>query len=202
MLSTEVVSMELIKSKTYLNLAKAYAGECMARTRYEMIEYGARQQGYTFLAELIDEIAYNEFNHARMLYSFIQTAKTGKIDNIDICSGYPFREKWDLVENLHLAAEDEEDEATRIYPMYAKIAYEEGFKDIGGLFENLSSVETCHSKRLKSLHEQFSKGTAYKKEKSVKWKCSACGYEAEGKEAFAVCPLCQAKQGVVQLQEE
>ena len=34
--------MKLIESKTYYNLAKAYAGECQAKTRYEFIEYGAR----------------------------------------------------------------------------------------------------------------------------------------------------------------
>jgi hypothetical protein len=32
--------MELRNSKTFVNLARAYAGECQARTRYEFIEYG------------------------------------------------------------------------------------------------------------------------------------------------------------------
>ena len=111
--------MELEKSKTILNLAKAFAGECMARARYEYIEYGARQQGYTALAEVVDKIAYNEFNHSRMFYSFIQSAGNRTIDNIDVQSGYPFREKWDLTENLRLAAEDELDEAEKVYPLYA-----------------------------------------------------------------------------------
>ena len=132
--------MELIKSKTYHNLAKAFAGECMARARYEYLEYGARQQGYKALAAEIDKLAYNEFNHGRMFYSFIQSATTKTIDNIDIASGYPFREKWDLVDNLRLAAQDEEDEGTRIYPAYAKTAREEGFDDVAGLFDNIRSI--------------------------------------------------------------
>ena len=191
--------MELIKSKTYLNLAKAYAGECMARTRYEFIEYGARMKGYKYLAKLVDEVVYQEFNHARMLYSFIETASKEEIKNIDICSGYPFKEKWDLLENLRLAAEDEEFEEKKIYPEYEKTAREEGFEDIANLFKNLIQVESCHKKLFTQLYEQMKNGTLYKKPKPVKWKCDDCGYEEVGTEAFEICPLCQAKQGAVML---
>lgn len=189
--------MKLKDSKTYLNLAKAYAGETMARTRYEFIEYGARQQGYKAVADLIDTIAYQEFNHARMMYTFLQTADEGLIDNVDICSGYPFREKWDLIENLRLAAQDEANEADLIYPEYAKIAEKEGFPDIAGLFKNLVQIETCHKLMFTQLYEQMRDGKLYKKDKAVKWKCADCGYEATGKEAFADCPVCHAKQGSV-----
>jgi len=191
--------MELLNSKTYFNLAKAFAGECMARARYEYIEYGARQQGYKALADEIDKLAYNEFNHGRMFYSFIQSASKKTIDNIDISSGYPFKEKWDLVENLRLASEDEENEGTNIYPSFAKTARQEGFEDIAALFDNVSKVEKKHARILKELYRQFSEGTAYKKNKSVTWECPACGYQAEGKEAFDTCPVCQEKQGSVKL---
>ncbi len=191
--------MELVKSKTYFNLAKAFAGECMARARYEYLEYGARQQGYKALAAEIDKLAYNEFNHARMFYSFIQSATNKTINNIDISSGYPFREKWDLVENLRLAAMDEEDEGYTIYPSFAKTARDEGFDDIAGLFDNVAKVEQRHHRILTDLYRQFKDDTQYCKEKSVVWECPSCGYQAEGKEAFETCPLCQEKQGSVKL---
>ncbi|NLZ25729.1 MAG: rubrerythrin family protein [Clostridiales bacterium] len=194
--------MELKKSKTYKNLAKAYAGECQARTRYKFMEYGARQQGYKNIAQLIDSVIYQEFNHARMLYSFIQTASEQPIENIDIESGYPFKQKWDLLENLRIAAEDEGFEADKIYPEYAKTAREEGFDDIAGLFENLVQVENCHRMLFQQLYDQMKNGTLYKKPQKVKWKCMDCGYEMTGKEAFKVCPLCQANQGAVMLKIE
>lgn len=194
--------MELKNSKTFLNLAKSYAGECQARTRYEFIEYGARNQGYKALATLIDKVVYNEFNHARMFYTFIQQAGESEIKNIDVCSGYPFKEKWDLLENLKLAAEDEENEATLIYPEYAKIAEEEGFKEIAALYKNIIQVETCHKMLFTQLYEQMKKGTMYKKATPVKWKCADCGYEATSKEAWQECPLCKAKQGAVMLKIE
>ena len=194
--------MELKNSKTFLNLAKSYAGECQARTRYEFIEYGARNQGYKALATLIDKVVYNEFNHARMFYTFIQQAGESEIKNIDVCSGYPFKDKWDLLENLKLAAEDEENEATLIYPEYAKIAEEEAFKEIAALYKNIIQVETCHKMLFTQLYEQMKKGTMYKKATPVKWKCADCGYEATSKEAWQECPLCKAKQGAVMLKIE
>jgi len=103
------------------------------------------------------------------------------------------------VENLRLASIDEEKEGTDIYPSFAKTARQEGFEDIAALFDNVSAVEKRHSRILKDLYRQFSDGTAYKKGKSVVWECPACGYQAEGKEAFETCPLCQEKQGSVKL---
>lgn len=190
--------MKLIDSKTYQNLARAYAGECMARTRYEFIEYGARMEGYACLAEVVDKVVYNEFNHARMLYTKIQDASDKNIDNIEFTAGFPFKEKWNLEENLRLAAEDEENEV-KIYKEFAKIATEEGFPDIAELFNDLKDIENCHKMLFLDLYNQFSSRTLYKKEKAVKWKCSGCGYEETSKEAPKVCPVCQAKQGVFML---
>ena len=191
--------MKLKDSKTYINLARSYAGECQARTRYEFIEYGARTQGYKALAELVDKVVYNEFNHARMFYTFIQQSDETQVENIDISAGYPFKEKWDLIENLRIAAEDELDEAERIYPEFAATAREEGFPEIAKLYEDIIGVETCHHKLFKQLYEQMKKGTMYKKKEKVKWKCADCGYEATSKEAWKECPLCKAKQGSVML---
>ena len=193
--------MKLKDSQTYKNLARAFAGECQARTRYEFIEYGAREQGYKALADIIDKIAFQEFTHSRMIYSFIQSADEKTIDNIEICAGYPFREKWDLENNLKFAAEDEGVEADKLYPEFAKVAEQEGFKDIAALFRNLIKIEETHKNEFTRLYKQFKEGKLYKTDAPVIWKCPECGYEATSKEAFQTCPVCQAKQGVVKIKE-
>ena len=190
--------MKLIESQTYTNLARSYAGECQARVRYEFMEYGARNEGYKQLAELIDKVVYNEFNHARMFYMKLQDAQDKPIVNIDICAGYPFKQKWDLEENLKIASEDELTEI-ELYKEFASVAKEEGFPDIAQLFLNVAQVENCHAMRFKELHKQLKNKTMYKKSKAVKWKCGDCGYEATSKSAWETCPLCQAKQGSVML---
>lgn len=191
--------MQLKDSETFKNLARAFAGECMAKTRYEYMAYGADQQGYKQLAKMLKQVAYQEFNHSRMFYSFIQTADKKAIESIEIQAGYPFKEKWDLLENLSFAAQDEASEAESIYPAFEKTAREEGFDDIAGLFKNVTQVENCHRMLFEDLHNQLSTGTLYCRPQPVKWKCADCGYEATSKEAFKVCPLCQAKQGAVML---
>ena len=193
--------MKLKDSQTYKNLARAFAGECQARTRYEFIEYGAREQGYKALADIIDKIAYQEFTHSRMIYSFIQTADDKTIDNIEVCTGYPFRQKWDLMDNLRFAAEDEGVEADKLYPEFAKVAEEEGFCDIAALFRNLVKIEETHKNEFMRLYKLFKEGKLYKSDAPVIWKCPDCGYEASSKEAFQTCPVCQAKQGVVRIKE-
>jgi len=194
--------MELIKSKTFENLAKSYAGECQARVRYEFIEYGARKQGYKALAEIVDKVVYNEFNHARMFYTFIQEASNTEIKNIDICAGYPFKEKWDLLENLRLAAEDEKHEAELIYPEFARVAESEGFTEIARLYNNIIQVETCHKLLFTQLYNQMKDGTMYSRSEPIKWTCADCGYEATSTDAWEVCPLCKAKKGSVMLHLE
>ena len=84
--------MELKDSKTLKNLARAFSAECQARTRYEFVEYGFRDNGYEAIATLIDKIAYQEFNHARMLYTHIQSVSKQTIDNEKISTTLPFRQ--------------------------------------------------------------------------------------------------------------
>ncbi|MCX4361997.1 MAG: rubrerythrin family protein [Clostridia bacterium] len=193
--------MKLKDSQTYKNLARAFAGECQARTRYEFIEYGARKEGFKALADIIDKIAFQEFTHSRMIYSFIQSADDGTIDNIEICTGYPFRQKWNLMENLKLSAEDEGIEAEKLYPEFAKTAKEEGFHDIAALFNNLVKIEETHKNEFMRLYKLFKEGKLYKSDTPVVWKCPECGYESTSKQAFEICPVCQAKQGVVKIKE-
>ena len=103
--------MKLKDSQTFLNLAKAFIAECSARTRYEFCEYGFRMNGYEAIATLIDRIAYQEFNHARVLYTKLQDVELPVIENIDVCLGRPFKEKWNMLDNLNFLMQDELDEA-------------------------------------------------------------------------------------------
>ena len=190
--------MKLNGTQTYTNLARAYASECQARTRYEFIEYGARYNDYKNIADVIDEIVYQEFNHARMFYTFIQQGEKQQIDNIDISAGFPFREKWDLQENLRLAALDEEKEMDA-YDEFAKTAEEEGFPEIAKLFLDVKEVEKYHREIFLELYNQMKDHTLYKKDHPVTWICADCGYMATSEEPWDECPLCKAKRGSIKL---
>ena len=190
--------MKFKDSKTYKNLARSYAAECQARTRYEFIEYGARYNGYKNIADIIDEIVYQEFNHARVFYTLIQEGEDKQIDNINIDAGFPFREKWDLVENLRLASEDEQKDG-EAYTEFASVAREEGYEDIAKLFEDVKMVEDYHKQVFMELYQQVKNKTLYKKDEPVLWVCANCGYMATSREAWEECPLCKAKRGAIKL---
>ncbi len=190
--------MNLKDSKTYENLTKAYVAECAARTRYEFCEYGFRYNGYEAIATLIDRIAYQEFNHARMLYTKIQDASKTEIENIDVCAGLPFKEKWELLDNLLFLSQDETDEA-KAYEQFEKTAREEGFNEIADLFKMIGDVEIQHAKVFKEVYKQFKDEKLYKKGQTVAWVCPSCGHVSFSKEAWETCPLCQAKQGCCEL---
>ena len=190
--------MELIKSKTFENLKKAFIAECCARTRYEFVEYGQRYNGNEAIATIIDKIAYQEFNHARMLYTKIQNATKGTIDNEESCVSLPYRQKWELLDNLKLTAEDEANEAV-FYKEAAKTAQEEGFTDIAELFEMIRKVELKHEKILLHLYDKLSEDEMYKSVSSKTWICPSCGHEMKGEEAPEKCPLCQAKKDTFEI---
>ena len=185
--------MELKDSQTAVNLAAAFAGECQSRVRYEFIEYGARMKGYAELANKIDKIAYNEFHHARMFYTKLQDAGT-EIQNVHISRGYPFKEKWDLEQNLLFASQDEEAEI-KLYPKFAVVAEKEGFNDIATLFREIAVIEKGHRKMFLDMYNKLKDGKLYRADREIVWKCPDCGYEFKGKECFDKCPVCQAEQG-------
>ena len=174
--------MKLKDSKTFVNLARAYMAECSARTRYEFCEYGFRYNGYEAIATLIDKIAYQEFNHARALYTKLQDGEMKLIDNIDVCAGFPFKEKWDLETNLSLLCQDELDEA-HAYEEFETTAREEGFTEIADLFKMIRDVEVRHARVFEEVYNQFKNKNLYKKAKEVVWICPACGYVSFDKEA-------------------
>ncbi len=189
---------KLLQSQTMSNLARAWAGECQARVRYQFLEYAAKQNGLFTLAEVINTVEKNEFNHARMYYTKMQTASKKTLTDVEVCANYPFKEKWNFKENFLFAIENETNEIG-LYRQFAKIAEEEGFGDIAQLFNMISQVEHCHKMLFTDISNQLENGTMYKREKAVKWKCSECGHEDTLTEAWQTCPICAQPQGKVML---
>ena len=189
--------MQFDETKTYRNLARRFAGESQAGMRYQLVAKLATKQGYATLANAIKVLAKNETEHARRFFE--ELSKRGeKLDNIDLDAGYPFH-SGDLGESLALAADDEHEEHSVIYPAFAKDAEDEGFKDIAALFRLVSQVEVRHEMIFRYLHEAFSKGVLFSNETPILYICSECGYMHTSTEAWDVCPLCKHSQGYVEL---
>lgn len=190
--------MDFLQSNTMLNLARAFAGETQARTRYRFYGNKIREEGYEYMYKLISQIAYNEYAHAQIFFGLIKKHAGKPLDNIHFDAGYPFQIAA-TPENLIFAAEGENSEAQNIYPSFAKIAGEEGFTDAERSFTQIAQIESYHNKVFTTLNKKLTSGTLYKSDMPVEWECSFCGYKQSGASAFEKCPVCGKPQGWVKI---
>lgn len=163
--------MELKGSKTWENLQAAFAGESQAHTKYLYYASKAKKDGYVQIAQLFEDTARNEKEHAKIWFKLL--------DGIG-----------DTMENLKHAAEGENYEWTSMYKEFAEDAKEEGFTKIAKLFEMVAEIERRHEERYLSLLKNIEEGTVFKKEGKIYWKCRNCGHIHEGVKAPEICPVC------------
>lgn len=177
--------MELKGSKTEKNLMDAFAGESQARNKYTYFVSKARKDGYEQIAEIFEETANNEKEHAKLWFKLL--------NNNSIPS---------TVENLKSAAEGENFEWTDMYDRMAKEAREEGFDRIAFLFESVGKIEKEHEARYKKLLENVENGLVFSKEEDKIWVCRNCGHIVIGKNAPEVCPVCSHPKAFFEIKEE
>jgi rubrerythrin len=176
---------EMKGTKTEKNLLKSFAGESQAKMRYTLFAEKAREEGYEQIAELFLETAWNEKEHANVFFSFLDRG-----ENLEITAAYPAGVVGTTADNLKAAAMGENEEHTELYPEFARIAEEEGFRKVATAYRLISKVEEEHEARYLKLLENIQKEQVFKKDEQVRWKCRACGYVHEGEEALKRCPVC------------
>lgn len=180
------------ESKTKQNLMKAFAGESQARNRYTFFASKAKKEGFKQIEAIFIETADNEKEHAEIFYKHL-VEKLGAEEPvmIEFEAGYPVALSDNTATNLISAAKGEQEEWEDLYPTFAKVAEEEGFKDVANSFTQIAKVEKEHMDRYNALAENVKSGKVFKREEKVLWKCRNCGYILEAKEAPAKCPACQ-----------
>lgn len=175
--------MELKGSRTEQNLIAAFAGESEARNKYTYYAAKARRDGYMQIANLFEETAANESEHAKLWFQLIHGIGT-------------------TAENLKDAAAGEHYEWTEMYATFAKEAREEGFTRIAALFEGVAKVEKEHEERYLKLLDNVEKGLVFSKDGDTVWICLNCGHIHIGKTAPEVCPVCAHPQGYFEVKAE
>ena len=171
-------------TKTEQNLLKAFAGESQARSRYTYYAGVAKKEGLEQIASLFEETALNEQEHAKRFFKFLEGGM------VEITASYPAGVIGTTLDNLKAAADGENEEWTELYPEFAKIAEEEGFKDVAAAFRLIATVEKAHEARYRKLYENLQNGKVFEKDGKITWKCRNCGYLHEGTEAPEVCAAC------------
>ena len=177
--------MEIKGSKTEQNLMTAFAGESQARNKYTYFASKAKKDGYEQIAEIFLETAENEKEHAKMWYKELHG---GEVPSTP--------------ENLLEAAEGEYYEWTDMYENFAKVAEEEGFKDIARKFRGVAAIEKAHEERYRKLLKNIEDEVVFSRDGDTIWQCRNCGHIVIGKKAPLVCPVCNHPQSYFEIKKE
>ncbi len=181
--------MDFKGSRTEQNLLAAFSGESMARNKYLFFAEKARQEHQPEVAKLFEDMAQNEGAHGRLLYQRLKGVGSSAA-------------------NLQEAIQGEYGEWSSMYPSFAQIAREEGFEEIGLLFEQISKIEKDHEFRflaaLAKLNSSGGEKTATPAAPAPKpaapaapqmvtvqgYRCTFCGATYEKRPD--VCHVCEA----------
>lgn len=182
-------------TQTEKNLLKSFAGESQARMRYDYFSKQAKKEGLEQISAIFAETALNEKEHAKRFFKFLKGGP------VEITAAYPAGKIGTTLENLKAAAEGENEEWTKLYPGFAKIAKEEGFKDIAVTFTMIAKAEEAHEQRYKKLYNNLESGKVFVSDKKIIWKCRNCGYLHEGDSAPEECPACLHPQAYFEIKQ-
>lgn len=177
------MAKELKGSKTEQNLWEAFAGESQARNKYTYYASKAKKDGYEQMAQLFQETADQEKEHAKMWFKLIHGIGS-------------------TADNLKDAAQGEYDEWTDMYPRMAREAREEGFEEIAQLFEGVAAIEKVHEEKYKKLSENIEQGIVFSRDGDTIWQCRNCGHIYIGKQAPEICPVCNHPQAYFELKKD
>lgn len=183
-------------SQTEKNLLKAFAGESQARNRYTYYASAARKEGYVHIANIFEETANQEVQHAKRFFKFLLGGE------VEITATFPAGKIGTTEENLMAAAAGEYHEHSVLYPEFAKVAHAEGFTKVAHVFKFVSVAEEYHERRYRDLLHDVSKNAVFARSKSITWYCINCGYVHQGLTAPKKCPACAHVQAYFKPLEE
>ena len=171
-------------SETEKNLLKAFAGESQAKNRYEFAAKVAKDEGYEQISAIFLETAAQEQAHAKRFFKFLEGG------DLEITAMYPAGAIGKTNENLENAANGEHEEWTELYPEFARIAEEEGFKEVSVAFKAIAKAEKVHEDRYRKLLQNLMGNRVFEREEKVFWYCRKCGYVHFGSKPLKNCPAC------------
>jgi len=171
-------------TKTEANLMYAFAGESMARNKYDYYASKAKKDGYEQIAAFFTETALNEKEHAKLWFKALH----GDIPETS--------------QNLIDAAEGEREEWTDMYARMEKEAREEGFNELAERFKLVAAIEKTHEERYNKLLANIKNNKVFAKDKEIVWICRNCGHNHKGKTAPKVCAVCLHKESFFEEKQE
>jgi rubrerythrin len=164
---------KLTGTKTERNLKTAFAGESQARNKYVYYAKKAREEKLIEYANVIQTIADNEEEHAKIWFKQLHDGKVP-----------------DTEANLQDCINGERYEWSDMYQAFAKDAREEGFEHLAVLFEYVAEIEKSHEAVFQSMLNKLQEKRVFSRQAKTRWVCLKCGHVHFGDTPPACCPVC------------
>jgi rubrerythrin len=179
------MSQSIKGTRTEKNVLMSFAGESQVHTRYLFFAEKARAENHEEIARVFDEISHQEKEHARRFLNLLEGG------TVQISGEYSVDAVGDSLKNLYSAAGNENHESSDLYPDFAKVADEEGFPEIAKVFRAIAVAEKYHAQRFLELVDKLEGARPSSSETKIKsWRCSNCGFVAEGETPPERCIVC------------
>ncbi len=178
---------------TNMVLMKAFAGECQARTRYDLAAQTAASQQMGFISRMLRFTAEQEKEHAQIFYDLLvqNGAGTVQISGAD----YPVMASDDIAAFLRSSQKSEYHEHDEVYPAFAETARREGREDIAQIFMKTACIEKSHGDRFGCFAELLENSAMFRGNEDTEWICLNCGHIFTGSDVPEKCPVCSHAQG-------
>lgn len=167
-------------NKTLENLCRVYVNKCQTFIRYRHLAQCCKENGYGFSARYFCDFAKQEYQHSLVVSGLINDINgDNRTNEINIIVKNPLGD--DVVKQLDYEIERGEGNKSK-YEVYAKVAFDEGYKDVSRVMGLLSEAEHSHCVILKDIRLKMGG-------RELVLECDKCGYERKGKDKE--CPLCK-----------
>jgi rubrerythrin len=187
------MSTSLKGTRTEQNLLKSFAGESQARNRYTYFASVAKKEGYVQIADIFEETANQEKEHAKRFFKFLEGG------DVEFTAMFPAGRIGSTRDNLLASAMGEYEEHSDLYPTFAAVALEEGFPEAASVWKAISVSEKQHEKRYRDLLANIDSGRVFRRDSEVVWRCRNCGYLHTSSGAPDECPACAHPQAHFEL---
>jgi len=153
------------------------------RSGYSFYAQAARNEGYQQIADIFQETADNEREHAEIWFKQLNGISNTR-------------------DNLYAAAAGERYEWNDMYAGFAETARREGFADLALKFEQIARIEKEHEERYNKLIQNVENHQVFSKPETIRWICKHCGFSFEGTDAPERCPVCGVPQAYFEQKAE
>ncbi|MCU7934528.1 MAG: rubrerythrin family protein [Candidatus Thiodiazotropha sp. (ex Dulcina madagascariensis)] len=123
------MSKSIKGTQTEKNLLVAFAGESQARNRYTYFSGAARKEGLVQIAEIFEETANQEKEHAKRFFKFLEGG------DVEITERFPAGKIGATLENLKAAA------AGRVFKRNGKVVWR--CRNCGYFHESEDAPKVC-----------------------------------------------------------